>query len=565
MRVRVVVGEEITTRGGHLLGLFLERPVPALKSLRWSIDAVHEQGGIAIPAHPLVPYPLCAQGFVLRGLLDADDAAVRPDAIETFNPTALGRYWHERGRPVRRRPRPVRRSATAMPTRWPRSAPAGRASRAGPTTTCAPRSWPAPRPTTAASTARRASSGRSGGSCASTAATPGPRSAGGCGATGPGATTATRAATTGRRGSIRPTPIEDATMKIGLVSPYVYPLPGGVTQHVRYLYENLRLRGHDVRILTSSHGLQRTSEGDVIRLGKGFSMPANGSVGTITLSPRYVSQVRDAARARAVRRPPLPRAVRAVPVAHHPARVEEREHRDLPRVRRLLARLRVRVAGDARVRGAPPWPDRRLGRRPPLHRPLLPGRLQGHPQRRRRRPLPPRRPRRPLAGRHGRTSCSSAGSSPARASWTSSRPTGSCARPAASAGCCSSAAARRSARPAATSRPVACTASSSSAGSATTRRRSCSAPPTSTCRRPRAASRSGSCCSRRWRPAPRSSPRTSTATRAWSGATARRCSCRPRSPRPSPARSRGCSGSPRRRRRCRSPGSRAPRSSAGRA
>ena len=81
-------------------------------------------------------------------------------------------------------------------------------------------------------------------------------------------------------------------MKIGLVSPYVYPLPGGVTQHVHYLYENLRLRGHTVRILTSSHGLQRSSEGDVIRLGKGFSMPANGSVGTVTLSPRYVSQVR---------------------------------------------------------------------------------------------------------------------------------------------------------------------------------------------------------------------------------------------------------------------------------
>jgi phosphatidylinositol alpha-mannosyltransferase len=82
-------------------------------------------------------------------------------------------------------------------------------------------------------------------------------------------------------------------MKIGLVSPYVYPLPGGVTQHVRYLYENLIKRGHDVRILTSSHGLQRSSDGDVIRIGKGFSMPANGSVGTITVSPRYVSQVQD--------------------------------------------------------------------------------------------------------------------------------------------------------------------------------------------------------------------------------------------------------------------------------
>jgi len=82
-------------------------------------------------------------------------------------------------------------------------------------------------------------------------------------------------------------------VKIGLVTPYVYPVPGGVNQHVRYLYENLRLRGHDVRILTSSHGLQRASQGDVIRIGKGFSMPTNGSMGTITISPRYVSQVSD--------------------------------------------------------------------------------------------------------------------------------------------------------------------------------------------------------------------------------------------------------------------------------
>jgi phosphatidylinositol alpha-mannosyltransferase len=82
-------------------------------------------------------------------------------------------------------------------------------------------------------------------------------------------------------------------MKIGLVSPYVYPLPGGVTQHVRYLYENLRLRGHDVRIITSSHGLQRSSEGDVIRIGKGFSVPANGSMGTLTVSLRYASLVRE--------------------------------------------------------------------------------------------------------------------------------------------------------------------------------------------------------------------------------------------------------------------------------
>lgn len=95
LRVEVVVGEEVSTRGGHLLALFLEQPVPSMRSLRWSIEAVHDQGGIAIPSHPLVPYPMCAQGFVLRGLLASDDPAVRPDTIETFNPTALGRYRHD--------------------------------------------------------------------------------------------------------------------------------------------------------------------------------------------------------------------------------------------------------------------------------------------------------------------------------------------------------------------------------------------------------------------------------------------------------------------------------------
>ena len=81
-------------------------------------------------------------------------------------------------------------------------------------------------------------------------------------------------------------------MKIGLVCPYIYPEAGGVAQHVRFLYENLRQAGHDVRIITASHGPQRSSEGDILRIGVGFSMPTNGSVGTVTFSPRYISQVR---------------------------------------------------------------------------------------------------------------------------------------------------------------------------------------------------------------------------------------------------------------------------------
>ena len=81
-------------------------------------------------------------------------------------------------------------------------------------------------------------------------------------------------------------------MKVGIVTPYAYPMPGGVNDHVGSLYRVLRARGHDVRIITSSHGLQKASEGDIIRVGKGFSVPFNGSMGTITLSPTYLAQMR---------------------------------------------------------------------------------------------------------------------------------------------------------------------------------------------------------------------------------------------------------------------------------
>jgi predicted metal-dependent phosphoesterase TrpH len=96
MRVEVVVGEEVSTLGGHLLALFIEERVRPLRSLRTTIAEIHELGGLAIPAHPLVPYPLCAQGWVLRRLLEDSDPRVRPDAIEAFNPTTLGRPWHAR-------------------------------------------------------------------------------------------------------------------------------------------------------------------------------------------------------------------------------------------------------------------------------------------------------------------------------------------------------------------------------------------------------------------------------------------------------------------------------------
>jgi predicted metal-dependent phosphoesterase TrpH len=96
MQVQVVIGEEISTRGGHLLGLFLTERIPPWRSLRWTIARVHEQGGLAIVAHPLVPFPLCASGRSIRRLLTESDPIYRPDGVEAFNPSTAGTRWGRR-------------------------------------------------------------------------------------------------------------------------------------------------------------------------------------------------------------------------------------------------------------------------------------------------------------------------------------------------------------------------------------------------------------------------------------------------------------------------------------
>jgi predicted metal-dependent phosphoesterase TrpH len=50
--VEVVVGSEITSKWGHILGLYLREDIPAGLSAGETIGAISEQGGIAIIAHP---------------------------------------------------------------------------------------------------------------------------------------------------------------------------------------------------------------------------------------------------------------------------------------------------------------------------------------------------------------------------------------------------------------------------------------------------------------------------------------------------------------------------------
>jgi predicted metal-dependent phosphoesterase TrpH len=80
--VDVVVGEEVSTLNGHLIGLWLqERVPPGLPALR-TIELIHAQGGVAVAAHPFHPIRGAARGHRSIGAM-IDDLPL--DAIEVVN------------------------------------------------------------------------------------------------------------------------------------------------------------------------------------------------------------------------------------------------------------------------------------------------------------------------------------------------------------------------------------------------------------------------------------------------------------------------------------------------
>jgi predicted metal-dependent phosphoesterase TrpH len=48
----IVIGSEVSSADGHVLALFMSHDVPAGLSARATIEAIHDQGGVAVAAHP---------------------------------------------------------------------------------------------------------------------------------------------------------------------------------------------------------------------------------------------------------------------------------------------------------------------------------------------------------------------------------------------------------------------------------------------------------------------------------------------------------------------------------
>ena len=89
----VVRGQEITTRWPaqtHVVGWFLERPVKSGMTLEDTVDAIHEQGGLAVIPHPFMPtYFASCQPWMLARLLERH--AVEGIEVEHSSPITAGR------------------------------------------------------------------------------------------------------------------------------------------------------------------------------------------------------------------------------------------------------------------------------------------------------------------------------------------------------------------------------------------------------------------------------------------------------------------------------------------
>ena len=93
-RFDFVVGEEVSTNEGHLLGLFIEKRIPPGLSVERSIDLIHEQGGLAVIAHPLHKlFRHSCQREVMDRIHANKDVWL--DGIETWNASFCGIYANQ--------------------------------------------------------------------------------------------------------------------------------------------------------------------------------------------------------------------------------------------------------------------------------------------------------------------------------------------------------------------------------------------------------------------------------------------------------------------------------------
>ncbi|GAA2735779.1 glycosyltransferase family 4 protein [Actinocorallia aurantiaca] len=81
-------------------------------------------------------------------------------------------------------------------------------------------------------------------------------------------------------------------MKIGIVCPYTWDVPGGVQQHIRDLAEALLALGHEVSVITPVDDDDTVLPPYVVAAGRAVPVPYNGSVARLAFGFLSASRVR---------------------------------------------------------------------------------------------------------------------------------------------------------------------------------------------------------------------------------------------------------------------------------
>jgi len=108
--IPAIMAEEVMTQQGEVVGLFLTECIPSFLDIRDTLDAIHDQGGLALLPHPfcsfrgstlwedyraeVIPAIDIVEGFNGRVVYAKDNAAAREFAERNGKPISVGSDAH---------------------------------------------------------------------------------------------------------------------------------------------------------------------------------------------------------------------------------------------------------------------------------------------------------------------------------------------------------------------------------------------------------------------------------------------------------------------------------------
>ncbi len=99
--LEVIVGEEILTNEGEVIGLFLKEKIEPGKTLSETVNEIRRQGGLVVVPHPFSLFPLTRPAIGANQLYSMfKDKKILPDALEVLNSMPVGKSSAKRSKRI---------------------------------------------------------------------------------------------------------------------------------------------------------------------------------------------------------------------------------------------------------------------------------------------------------------------------------------------------------------------------------------------------------------------------------------------------------------------------------